>query len=88
MARCIIPLRERLAEIGGQLQKLRWEALDAGEGRLVQDIGHAIEAVAWAAGVYSYDANIAAPPNHQAGTASKDEEIPLALSKSALKGGR
>lgn len=52
------PLMERLADIGGQLQKMRWEALDTGMTDLARDISHAIEAVAWAAGIYSSGANI------------------------------
>lgn len=56
------PLTERLAEIGGQLQRLRWEALDAGQPDMARDIAHAIDAVAWAAGVYSAGANIVERP--------------------------
>lgn len=52
------PLTERLADIGGQLQKLRWEALDTGFPDMARDIAHSIEAVAWAAGIYSAGANI------------------------------
>lgn len=52
------PLIERLADIGGQLQKLRWEALDEGLPDTARDIAHAIDAVAWAAGIYSAGANI------------------------------
>lgn len=52
----------RLAEIGGQLQKLRWEAVDAGLSDLALDIAHAIEAVAWAAGIYIEGANVVEHP--------------------------
>lgn len=52
----------RLAEIGGQLQKLRWEAIDAGLSDLALDIAHAIEAVAWAAGIYTEGANVVEHP--------------------------
>ncbi len=55
-------LIERLAELGGQLQKLRWEALDGGLSDTARDIAHAIEAVAWAAGIYSAGANIVDRP--------------------------
>lgn len=57
-----ISLTERLAELGGQLQKLRWEALDSGQRDTARDIAHAIEAVAWAAGIYCAGANIVDPP--------------------------
>ncbi len=56
-------LTERLAELGGQLQKLRWEALDLGEGDLATDIAHAIEAIAWAAGIYAAGANVIDRPD-------------------------
>lgn len=65
MKHSLNPLAERLAEIGGQLQKLRWEALDAGETILATDIAHAIEAVAWAAGIYASGANVVEPPGRQ-----------------------
>lgn len=52
------PLIERLADIGGQLQKLRWEAVDAGMADMARDIAHAVEAVAWAAGIYSAGSNV------------------------------
>lgn len=58
MGRASIPLTERLAEIGGALQKIRWEALDMGYINLAKDIAHAIDAVAWAAGIYNSDANV------------------------------
>lgn len=58
-----IPLSERLAEIGGQLQKLRWEALDIGQEQMAQDIAHAIDAIAWAAGIYTPYTNIVERPN-------------------------
>ncbi len=60
------PLTERLADIGGQLQKPRWEALDTGMPNLARDIAHAIEAIAWAAGIYSAGANIIDRPGGQA----------------------
>lgn len=68
------PLTERLAEIGGHLQKLRWEALDTGFPDMALDIAHAIEAVAWAAGIYSAGSNIVdrpgQPPRAQPGPVS------------------
>jgi hypothetical protein len=48
--------------LGGQLQKLRWEALDSGLSDSARDIAHAIEAVAWAAGIYCAGANIVDRP--------------------------
>lgn len=66
------PLAERLADIGGQLQKLRWEALDAGMADMVHNIAHAIEAVAWAAGIYSAGANIIDRP----GDAPRKRPVP------------
>ena len=71
------PLTERLAEIGGQLQKLRWEALDSGYQEMAQDIAHAIEAVAWAAGIYAAGANIVARPEASGQTAPATE-VPAA----------
>lgn len=65
-------LTERLADIGGQLQKLRWEALDAGMADMVRNIAHAIEAVAWAAGIYSAGANIIDRP----GDAPRKRPVP------------
>lgn len=55
-------LTERLAAIGGQLQRLRWEALEQEAPELAENIAHAIDAVAWAAGIYSSTANIVDPP--------------------------
>ncbi len=67
MRRAVSPVTERLADIGGQLQKLRWDALDAGMPDVATDIAHAIEAVAWAAGIYSVGANIVdRPGGHRA----------------------
>lgn len=66
------PLTERLADIGGQLQRLRWEAQDEGLADTARDIAHAIDAVAWAAGIYSPGANIVDRP----GTARPQREIP------------
>jgi len=51
-----------LADIGGQLQKLRWEAQDEGLIDTARNIAHAIDAVAWAAGIYSADANVVDRP--------------------------
>ncbi|MEQ1889249.1 MAG: hypothetical protein ABL951_08740 [Alphaproteobacteria bacterium] len=65
MRRPVSPVTERLADIGGQLQKLRWDALDAGMPDIAGDIAHAIEAVAWAAGIYSVGANIVDRPGGQ-----------------------
>lgn len=62
MAATTHSLTERLADIGGQLQKLRWEAQDQGLTETVRDIAHAIDAVAWAAGIYSPGANIVDRP--------------------------
>jgi len=67
-------LSERLAELGGQLQKLRWEALDNGQADTARDIAHAIEAVAWAAGIYSAGANIVDRPGTPASMQSNQEE--------------
>ena len=66
------PLTERLADIGGQLQKLRWEALDTGFPDMAGDIAHAIEAVAWAAGIYSAEANVVDRP----GDAPQTQSVP------------
>lgn len=57
-----IGLQEKLAEIGGQLQKLRWEALDQGDADLARNIALAVDAIAWAAGVYAPDNNVVEPP--------------------------
>lgn len=74
------PLTERLAEIGGELQKLRWEAQDAGQERLARDIAHAIDAIAWAAGIYNSDANIiersGSPPAAAAGQRPEAQPAP------------
>lgn len=60
-----LPLVSRLADIGGQLQKLRWEAVDAGHVDMARDIAHAIEAIAWAAGIYTQGANVVERPGDQ-----------------------
>ncbi len=57
-----IGLQEKLAEIGGQLQKLRWEALDQGDAELARNIALAVDAIAWAAGVYAPDNNVVEQP--------------------------
>lgn|GEM_PF-1599861 len=62
MRASISPLTERLADIGGHLQKLRWEALDTGFPDTARDIAHAIDAVAWAAGIYNAGANVVDRP--------------------------
>ncbi len=67
-------LLERLAELGGQLQKLRWEALDGGLSDTARDIAHAIEAVAWAAGIYSAGANIVDRPGMPSNMPSNRDE--------------
>lgn len=54
-------LREKLAEIGGQLQKLRWEAVDQGDAEQARNIALAVDAIAWAAGIYAPDNNIVEP---------------------------
>ena len=69
------PITERLAEIGGQLQKLRWEALDIGQNQLAQDITHAIDAIAWAAGIYHPDANIVERSGFPSSPAGQAPEI-------------
>lgn len=51
-------LTNRLAEIGGNLQKIRWEAIDMGYPELAVDIAFAIDAIAWAAGIYTLGANV------------------------------
>lgn len=51
-------LTNKLAEIGGNLQKIRWEAIDMGYPELAADIANAIEAIAWAAGIYTPGANV------------------------------
>ncbi|MFZ5836179.1 MAG: hypothetical protein ACOY2B_12475 [Pseudomonadota bacterium] len=77
------PLTERIAEIGGQLQRLRWEALDMGYPEMARDIAHAIEAVAWAAGIYAAGANIVARPGSSVQTPpamqepAATEQIPI-----------
>ncbi len=58
MQEAVESLKGKLAEIGGHLQKLRWEAQDAGSQQLANDIAHAIDAIAWAAGIYSAGANV------------------------------
>lgn len=55
-------LIERLAEIGGTLQKLRWEALDSNLPDMASNIAHAIEAIAWAAGISASDGNVVRRP--------------------------
>lgn len=74
------PLTTRLAEIGGHLQKLRWEALDAGFADLARNIAHAIDAVAWAAGINAQDGNVVERP----GTPAKalNEESPPSVRRS------
>lgn len=57
-----IGLQERLAEIGGQLQKLRWDAQDQGDAELARNIALAVDAIAWAAGIYAPDHNVVEPP--------------------------
>ena len=65
MQEAVESLKGKLAEIGGHLQKLRWEAQDAGSQQLANDIAHAIDAIAWAAGIYSAGANVQDPQTEQ-----------------------
>lgn len=71
MSQASIPLINRLAEIGGNLQKLRWEAQDAGLPGLAGDIANAIEAIAWAAGIYTPSANVMDRPSVKSGQTMK-----------------
>ena len=54
---------EKLVELGGELQRVRWTALEIGANAMAKDIEHAINAVAWSAGIYSPDNNVVDPPN-------------------------
>lgn len=76
------PLADRLAEIGGLLQKLRWEALDGGLPDMARDIAHAIEAIAWAAGISCPGGNIVNRPQDPALPAAATIRAPEALRKS------
>jgi hypothetical protein len=76
MGRTSIPLIERLAEIGGELQQLRWEAQDLGQIDLARDIAVAIDAIAWAAGIYNYDANAVERPGFLPPAAGQTAEMP------------
>lgn len=58
-----IGLQEKLAEIGGQLQKLRWEAQEQGNPDLARNIALAVDAIAWAAGIYAPDNNVVESPD-------------------------
>lgn len=69
-------LVERLAEIGGLLQKLRWEALDSNLPDVASNIAHAIEAIAWAAGISASDGNVVRRPGDRATMHTKSIEIP------------
>ena len=60
-----IGLQEKLAEIGGQLQKLRWEAQEQGNPDLARNIALAVDAIAWAAGIYAPDNNVVESPTAQ-----------------------
>lgn len=62
-----IGLQEKLAEIGGQLQKLRWEAQEQGNPDLARNIALAVDAIAWAAGIYAPDNNVVAAPKMRDG---------------------
>ena len=79
-------LTERLADIGGQLQKLRWEAQDTGQTELARDIAHAIEAIAWAAGVYTADGNVIDRPGDRPGARVADKPVRASMAENATPG--
>lgn len=55
-------LLENLLDIAGQLQKLRWAALEQGSDRLADNIADVIDSIAWAAGIYVPGENAVDPP--------------------------